>query len=471
MKRRDFITLLPGALLAGCAGRNWTASRTGARGRASTGAPPAPRNVILISIDTLRADHVHSYGYPYVTTPVMDRVMGEGCQFFTAICQLPTTDPSHTTMLTGQPVRIHGCTRNRVHIRLDNVTQLQTYAKRRGMQTAAITSRAHLCPGLGLIDFDYFTFPEYERHPPETNADAVPWLREHHGAPFFLFLHYWEPHAAYTPPEKYIKAVWDQYAAAADRPDLFTADRLAFLSQHPGKMPPAEPGMGDRGLSERQRVDMAISYDADAGWSDEYLGVFLAELEALGHRDDTLVILTADHGESLDELIERYNYGYDHGEFLYDHQIHIPLGMRYPPLTKPHTNARNMVSHQDIVPTVLSLWGEEPASPLPGRSLVPLLRGEETDLQRPYLFSQLRTFSDDDDLTRSDYPDGFFDSSQYCVRGERWKLIWGIDGQAELYDLHTDPAEVRDLSSERPEIVAEMSDELMSWLRRTLGRM
>lgn len=465
MRRRDFLAV-PAALLAGCAfGRKGPRVSSAARPEGV----PAPRNVILISIDTLRADHMLSYGYPVRTTPVMDRFMAEGCQFLVAINQLPTTDPSHTTMLTGQPARVHGCTRNRVHIRTDAVTQLQTYAKRRGMQTAAITSRAHLCPDLGLVDFDYFTYPEYERHPPATNEDALSWLRSHHEDPFFLFLHYWEPHAPYSPPEKYVRAVWDQYAGLADRPELFNADRLAFLCQHPGQFGPADPSKGARGFTPAQREDMNICYDADAGWSDEYLGVFLRELDRLGRRDDTLVILTADHGESLDELIERYNYAYDHGEFLYEHQIHIPLGMRYPPLTKPRTRVRRMVHHEDIVPTVLSLWGLDPDGPLPGRSLLPLISGGQADLGRRYVFLQLRTFSDEDDLSVPGYPEGFFDSSQYCVRGERWKLIWSIDGQVELYDLRTDPAERRNVADDNPRLVSEMTGELMGWLRRTRG--
>lgn len=441
--------------------QRWTlGTMTAALALAGCRGPGAPRHVVLVTIDTLRADHSTPYGYPYDTTPTLAALAREGTLFERHRCLTPTTDPSHATMMTGVPARAHGCRRNGIPID-PSVPQLAEVLAKAGFETAAFTSRAHLSPQTGFRGFTTFSFPEYTRNPDEVNAELLPWLRARRAdAPLFLWVHYWEPHAPNEPPECFIRRQVEAREAAGAA--SYGTERLARLLRW--DVPCAAPALGLRGYTREQIEDKILLYDADAGWSDEGLARLLQTLRELGMLAETLLIVTADHGETLDELVASHNYGFDHGEFLYEHQVRVPMVVAGPGVPRGRRVGRP-TDHTDIVPTVATALGVDWPSPLEGRPLLgdgPAERWE---------FLQLRTFSDEpveaEDPRVAAHGPGFLDSSQYAVVRGEYKLIWSVDGSRELYDLAADPGERKDLSAEEPGLAGEMEDALFAWLART----
>ena len=268
------------------------------------------RNIILVSIDTCRSDYLSCYGYPHQTSPNIDKFAQEALLFEKVISPAPMTLPSHCSMLTGTIPPYHGVHDNFQYL-TDSHTTLAELLKQRGFTTAAFVSAYVLDSKFGLSQgFDAYkddlpTSPDMmfysERHGGELNDLAFPWLDEHKDEKFFLFLHYYDPHDPYRPPEPFASRF---------------ADNL---------------------------------YAGEIAYTDHCIGQVLDKLKSLGLYDSTLIIITGDHGEMLGEHGEN-----THGYFVYQSALRVPLIIKVPGVDwgRRISDAAALI---DIVPTILSL--------------------------------------------------------------------------------------------------------------------
>ncbi|MCB9759567.1 MAG: sulfatase [Alphaproteobacteria bacterium] len=400
------------------------------------GAPAEPAvgegtNVLLVTWDTTRPDRLGPYGGP-AATPILDRLAAEGVTFEQAVTTAPLTQPAHLSILTGQPTTETGVVVNGTQLG-ERGAMIQHRMKAAGYTTGAAVSGFPLHSkygwdqGFDLYDDDFGAIPGLHRlsltHASEQLLLPGNTLREREGAgatrrarqfiernadgAWFFWLHLFDPHAPYE--------ALDVADAPTDGPPL----------DLPGYWPPPH-----RRITS---ADWLIhAYDAELARVDGYTGQVIATLERLGLLEDTVVVVTADHGESLTE----HGLLFDHGEDLYDPSLRVPLVVRAPGVGQSGARVGCQVSVIDLVPTVEALVGLPPAE-AQGRSLVPALRGEGcADTPVVSTAPGERT------------PDPPIDAS---VREPPYKLIQyaarpDAPAREALFNLEDDPGELRDIS-------------------------
>jgi arylsulfatase A-like enzyme len=451
----------------------------GLGGRAAAPPPVATRappfNVVVVLIDTLRADHLGAYGYQRPTSPVFDGLAREATLFEGVSAQAPWTKPSVASLMTGRFVHHHGVVSSRDALG-DDATTLAEALRQRGYRTAAFSGNPWVTPefrfdqGFGEFESGRAMGPQLtvlyrtlrrldritrlnlarrafwgasanldnsERDRQLTDA-TVEWIgRQRPEAPFFLYLHLIGPHDPYDPPLEYVRPFrepgWDGRKGPTKPPARVQTD---FETAAP--------------LDEAQRAAMVAQYDGAVAFADEQLGRVIAALRQGGHLDRTLLVVTADHGE---EFYEHRNWR--HGNQLYNEVIHVPLLFRFPGggAAARRTDLAMLV---DVFPTVLALVdGAGAADPgADGRSLF----AAEAAAAAPTAFAEHWWF------------DGGTYSSRMVRRGGM-KLMESRDDsrsqeRTELYDLATDASEQRNLL-ENPTTVSENSlGELQGLLAR-----
>jgi arylsulfatase A-like enzyme/Flp pilus assembly protein TadD len=370
-----------------------------------TSRPPSRPNVLLVTVDTLRADRLGAYGYEAAATPNLDRMAREGVRFADAISHVPLTLPSHASILTGLLPAWHGIRDNGGYFLDASTETVAEVAKREGYATAAFVSAFVLDSKWGLdrgFDsyFDQFDLSRYERvslgsvqrSASGTIDELLAWLGEPGGGPFFAWLHLYDPHTPYEAPEPF----------------------------------------GSR-FSERP-------YDGEVAYVDAELGRVFRFLEERGLDDATVVVLTSDHGEGLGEHGEL-----THGNFVYETTLRVPLLMKFPGGRHEGLVVEEPVGLADLGPTLAEILGAEPPKDVQGRSLLPLLHGERAP----------RTGI----LAESLYPRLHYGWSE-VVALRRGRLKYIDTPEPELYDLDSDPNETRNVASERAGTVREMRDAL-----------
>ncbi|MBN2475881.1 MAG: sulfatase-like hydrolase/transferase, partial [Pirellulales bacterium] len=416
--RAGLVALLTVAVVAAWAGWHLLcrhgSSEAGEQGNraAEAAGPPAHNdagpNVLLVSIDTCRADHLSCYGYKRPTTPNVDAVAHDGAMFKTAISPVPLTTPAHSSMLTGVYPPTHGVRLNTYDRLADSNVTLAEILREAGYQTAAFVGAFPLDSRFGLNQgFDTFDgrFAEDEnkvifshRAGEKVNRPALAWLDDHATRPFFLFLHYFDPHLPYEP--------------------------------HP---PHTSPYADD-------------PYAGEIAYVDHCIGRVLDRLRVLGAYDNTLVIITADHGESLGEHGEA-----DHGFFVYQCTLHVPLVIRMPHYRKG-VQVEGNVSLVDIVPTVLDLLGLKAHGKVEGMSLRAALEGGPVpDGQRAIYGESL-------------YAGTFGCSPLHSIIEGPWKYI--LAPRAELYDLTEDPGERANVVGKQPHVAQRLRGRLEAMLEK-----
>ncbi|MFN8062031.1 MAG: sulfatase-like hydrolase/transferase [Vicinamibacterales bacterium] len=359
--------------------------------------------IVLVTIDTLRADRLGAYGSRAGLTPTLDALATAGTVFMAAVSQVPLTLPSHATLMTGLRPPSHGVrTNDGFHLASDRPT-LAGVLRARGYETAAFIGGYPLASSGGLSSgFDQYDDRFLQDGAVERPADAVvdaaiEWLtsRPKGGSaserPYFVWLHFFDPHSPYSPPPS-----WQRRGAA--------------------------------GASSSS----AAAYDEEVAYADAALGRFLRELEARRELDAALVVVAADHGEGLDEHGER-----THGMFVYDTTVRVPLVVRLPAaLAAPESQRVTApVELTDVAPTIAGLAGATWPAPVEGLDLRPLLAGGQGDLERAV------------------YAESYYQnvllgwSPLRAARTASWKYIEAPT--AELYDLEGDPGERRNLASTR----------------------
>ncbi len=336
-----------------------------------TGAPGP--NVLLITVDTLRADHLGAYGSPFASSPAMDALSEQGVLFERAVAASPMTAPSHATIMTGRYVREHSVGFANGQTRLVGATTLAQRFHESGYQTAAFVGNVILRRSGGLArGFDVYDdeLPTQERNRPliferiatATTARALQWLRDVDG-PFFLWVHYQDPHGPYAPPERYV--------GRFEVPPVGRDDPLPVVSSP----------FGYRGIPAYQVLPNLFRpsvyrsrYADEIFFADAAIGVLLRAVGSRSSEQNPPVLLvTADHGESLGER-ERY---FSHGSDGFPALAHVPFFLVAPGV--PARRVNSVVSHVDVVPTLLALADLPPIPGLPGVDVsLPFRRGTPT---------------------------------------------------------------------------------------------
>ena len=401
--------------------------------RINTPGTAAATNVILISIDTLRADHLGCYGYRAPTSPSVDRMAREGVLFRDVVASSPWTLPSHASMFTGLDPARHGLVQFNAYRPLPQ--QFDTVAELlwdRGYESAGVVGGGYV-GSFWHFDQGFDRYRQNQGSGHETRDtlqwvvdDATRWMESRRGRPFFLFLHTYQVHMPYTPPPPYDTAFDPEYRGPyATR---LTARDL-YLLQQEGR--PIEPSI---------LRHMEALYDGEIRAMDDGLGNLLAFLRSSGLARNTCVLFTSDHGE---EFGEHGGYGHEHAK-LYDELIRVPLIVWCPERFRGGRVIDELTSLADIAPTILELLGAAVPDQLDGKSLLPVLRGDATH-GRAVAVSEV---------------DGSIEKRAgraKAVRTERYKLIESsVDNSELLFDLRADPAERRDLRGANAELAAQI---------------
>ncbi|HWP65854.1 MAG TPA: sulfatase, partial [Candidatus Limnocylindria bacterium] len=280
-------------------------------------APPPPAvsgvpYVVLVTIDTLRADATTPYGAPAGDTPHLAAFARESVQFERAVTVMPTTGPAHLSMLSGLYPQQHGALQNGAPAR-SGTPSLAALMRESGRRTAAFVSVHHLSRGtLALDGFEVWDAPEEVRDGRDTVDAATRWIDAHRAVPFFLWVHLFDPH--------------QPYKAHRDTPEAIRTE----LAAYDGLAVPGRGGFAVADVTPAQQAKLALLYRADVHYADRQLGRLLEFLEHRGIAERAAVVVTSDHGEVLDEALERYRYGFDHGEFLLPMEVRVPLWVRTP---------------------------------------------------------------------------------------------------------------------------------------------
>ena len=381
-------------------------------GCAPEAAPPPTlkhKNVLLISIDTVRIDYLEPYGSTKIETPQLAELAREGRVFLDAVTPVPLTVPAHATLLTGLHPIHHGVQNNFSDILSDAATTLAELFREAGYRTGGVAGSILLSRRAGFdqgFDFyeDRFTRKEFEAIQPTVERKAIrvyeitrDWLdqiqAEEEKKPFFLFLHFYDPHKLYQPPEP-------------------------FKSRYPD-----DP------------------YGGEIAYVDDVIGHLIDDLKVRGLYDDMMVVVDGDHGEGLGDHQEQ-----THGLFLYEETVRVPLLVKLPQgfMDAPGKMSHQSVSLEDVAPTLMDLCELSPA-PTDGMSLRPWLLGN-AEREARWTVHETR------------YPLTYNWSPLFALRNREWKFVKAP--RPELYNLASDPNEKVNLTTTNPEQAKAMQTEL-----------
>lgn len=410
-------------------------------------------NVLLIVLDTTRADFFSSYGYDRPTTPKIDALTADAVLFTRAFATSFWTLPSHASLFTGLYPTEAGATSETNFL----PAEASTIAERLrdgGYRTYAAVANPWVTAERGLAQgFEEFVETWREKRPPVQRA--VRWIDGHaeSGAPFFIFLNFNLPHLPYVPPPA-VRATFSSEPWPEER-----VDRVTHIHGLWGYL------AGAVRLDETDFRIMRDLYAAEVHLTDRLVGRVLSALEASGALDETLVIVTSDHGENIGDhgLI-------DHALSMYDSTIRVPLLVRFPERFRPGSVDERLVSLIDLFPTILDIAG------LAGGT-------ERSKIQEASLCSERRrdrafVAAENDrpvnavGLLRRRHPAVDVEAIDYpirMIRTDRHKLIWHVDRGVELYDIAADPEELAEIAERDPEVRERLLADLQEWMAGLAG--
>ena len=389
-----------------------------------------PHGIVLIVVDTLRADGLSLYGNARSTSPHIDRLGEQGVAFEQAVSHASSTLPGFVGLLSGSYPTARSFDRKLLHSLVEPLAGA-------GYQTAAFTEGGYVSPHFGLdLGFASFEAEEGKVHlqgaqlaPPrdgdrgvaKTFAAAREWLDAHASQRFFLLVHTYEVHVPY------LRREYAESLPAGNLPETYPPETVRAVQS--GAIP----------VGATEVAYVRALYDGGVASADREVGRLLERLDQLGVADRTLVVLTADHGEELGERTPQ-RLGM-HGAMLYDTLLRIPLIIRDPRVHPPLRRIANQVRLVDVMPTILDLAGVPLPAPVDGRSLAPLMTGAEHDERLAYA----EVADPDSALLR-----------RIAVREGGWKLIVNLpplaagEPASELYRVSDDPFELHDLAAAEP---------------------
>ena len=431
-----------------------------------------PKNVVLLTLDTTRPDQLGCYGNPRVATPNLDSLAREGMLFERAFTPVPSTLPAHASILTGMLPARHGVHDNGVYQLPDSATTLAEMLAQHGYATAAFVSAFVLDAQFGLAQgFDHYdgkvtlplappaeapapdSVPEglrrwyaqlaspFERTAQDVTRAATAWLAGAGDRPFFLWVHYFDPHEPYRPPDPWRTKYDPGYEGPLDG----TARAYHRLLRERGLR------RGDP-AAQRATEHMIALYDGEISAMDEAIGALLDALRQHGRLDQTLVVVVGDHGEAFGE----HEQIWEHNGELYDEVMHVPLLIRRPEGRSGGQRVRELVSSIDVAPTVLDALGIAVPAEIEGRSL---LAGAGAHAARSLLLEARRG--------QQVHPTP---ESLLGLRTDRHKLILHLTADDRvlaraLFDLATDPAERQRIASREPALTDSLEAEIRTQQR------
>ncbi|MHC4428658.1 MAG: sulfatase family protein [Planctomycetota bacterium] len=422
--------------------------------------PPEPWNILLVTLDTCRADVIGCYGAAGAAqTPHLDSVARDGVLFERAYCQAPSTLPSHVSILTGLTPPTHGVHDNGVYSLGPEFTTLAETLQDRGYRTGAFVSAFVLDERFGLDQgFDLYDdeldealkpgtpptlppgtdpqiewwikqrFEPYLRRAGQVGPRALEWMRKSDDRPFFLWVHFFDPHDPYMPPPDWISRYDPGYVGA------MTGRAADFFDAYK---------RGD--ATNRDLAHMIARYRGEVSYADEWVGRLLATLDELGVADDTVVAVVGDHGEGLGE----HGLLFEHNSMLYEELVRVPLMIRFPGGEHEGGRVASPVRTIDLFPTLIECLGLPAPTHLEGQSLLALVGGQAQ--------------------ARDTYFQALCEKQALPVPLERrglisgkWKLIrttQRADGSSELelYDLEQDRLEKTNLAQEEASLAEALN--------------
>ncbi|NIM20301.1 MAG: sulfatase-like hydrolase/transferase [Candidatus Latescibacteria bacterium] len=397
---------------------------------------PAGPNVILISLDTLRGDHLGCYGYDRPVTPNIDRFVSSSVLFENAVAQAGSTLPSHKSVMTSlYPPQLRTRSGRRLDRHRITLSELMLNA---GYRTAAFAN------GLGWVTpvyhfeqgFDTYIVPSLQLIPRVADAEeitrlALSWMRGRRSRPFFLFLHYGDIHSdfnvlPYEAPEPYQSMFLDP-----DAPPLDVSRAGAHGSQYLGAI-----NAGRYTPTDEEMAQIRAMYDGGIRYTDAHLGELFRGIEELGLLNNTMVVMFSDHGEEFGEH-GRVAHGW-----VYREVARVPLIIRFPEGAWGGTRIRDLVQLLDITPTILDRVQIPATTEMLGRNLVTLIENGG-------------------DVSRA-YTEG---AEAYALRTLGWMFRYEVEDEyKEMYDLHNDPEEQHDLIGNKPEDEKRLEATLLTWM-------
>ncbi|MFT4540885.1 MAG: arylsulfatase A-like enzyme/4-amino-4-deoxy-L-arabinose transferase-like glycosyltransferase [Planctomycetota bacterium] len=407
-------------------------------------APATGANLLLISIDSLRADHLHCYGYERETSPVIDALAAEGTVFENTMSQAPWTLPSHASLLTGMYPRAHQVTLKERRLPAGKATTLARALAGGGYDTMAVVSgpfmqsQFRMDRGFEQYDDTIAQGGHKRSHraitSPKINQKALKML-ESAEPPFFMFLHYWDVHYDYQAPEPYHTMFDPDYQGTITGNDF------------------ASSGEVHEGMDPRDLEHVLALYDGEIAWVDFHIGQIIAALKERGLYENTVIAVTSDHG---DEFLEHGQVGHQHS--LYQELLHVPFVLRVPNV-EGGKRITSVAESIDIMPTVLACLGAPESKHAQGRSLLPLVTGVESQEDSRVVVAET-AMGRKVKRTKERF-------QSWCMYSGTYKFIVYEDDlhPAELYDLASDPGERTSLLD--PELLAEMQAKFELWKART----
>jgi arylsulfatase A-like enzyme len=401
--------------------------------RAPAGAQP-PQLIVLVSIDTLRPDHLGCYGYARNTSPTLDRLAREGTLFEDAMTPAPWTLPAHASLLTGLYPSRHGV-KGFGHYLPAKLETLAQVLGRSGYATAAVVN-SHLLTSRSGLDrgFQEFVYVEEmapQREPTRKLVDqAIEWLTRSRARKAFVFLHSYDVHSDYKAEERYEREFLRPYAGKADG----TSRQLMAVREGKAALGPADaPNLIDR-------------YDAGIRQTDDEIARLVRFLETSGLLERTLLVVTSDHGEEFFE-----HGGVLHGRTQFQEVVRVPLILRGPGVPRGRRVAMP-VSLLDVMPTLAARAGAKASANLDGDDLAPALAGDAPRLAGRTLFGEADHVNSQPDITRA-------------VRRGGFKLVYDrVTEERRVFDLAGDPGETRDASAAHAETTRQLEQQLQRFL-------
>ena len=404
-------------------------------------------NILLIGVDSLRADHMSCYNYFRQTTPHIDRFSQEGALFENTYSPFIPTTSAYASMLTGLDVFSTQVValRHQGPLRPE-VKTLAEVLRENGYNTTCVGFSGN--PSSRGFDkyLDYAGWGSWNegRSPKAQNLNqvAIPELNRlaRHKQPFFLFLRHMDPHAPYLPPEPFERMFY--HGNETDPKNTSMQPVMAFkpfADFFASWMPP--------GITDKDYV--VAQYDGALAYMDACIQTIFTALETAGILDETIIVLNGDHGETLYD----HDCYFDH-HGLYEPTLHVPLIIRYPGRVPARKRVAGYNSHQDLMPTLLDLAGIETDIAFDGRSLMPMVSGEVASFQSEFYITECTWMR------------------KHGWRTPAWKLIVALEPDfhfkpsIELYNLIEDPTENNNLAEARPDIVALLRRQMKAWIAK-----
>src|SRR3989339_2069338 len=415
-------------------------------------------NILLFTIDACRPDHFGCYGYNRNTTPNIDKIASEGVLFTHAFSQSAWTTPGMISIFTSLYPPTHGVDAKDRTLR-ENVLTLPKVLKGSGYVAPVLPKFVDI-PNYWHLGFDVV---DKERFQAEEGEDLLKLLEAYKDQRFFMWYHYHGVHLPYNPKNPYDKIFQEDIFSgiSADTEAVSVVKKKSVIKNNSINFDNTD-----------KKVAVAL-YDGQLRQLDDYMGQLTEKMKKWGILDNTVIIITSDHGE---ELFEHGFIGHASTSLnakLYDEIIHIPLIIWWPKKIK-HRVAGERVQQIDIMPTILDVLGIPPSEGLQGYSLLPSIQGKPANNSRPvFCETILGGFQSTKEME---------DIRLRCVRTNEWKLIYtntptsivssgGLDdGKYELYNLSNDPKEERNIFDNHPEVAKELKKKLFRWIETTTSK-